>query len=139
MDLTYREKRIWINLVTQLFVYAVYFVGLWHGKVNLGSAVVAIVVLQIVLQIGLAVTDRPSPKDERDIAIERIAYRNAYFVLAWAIAGCMALLTVHVLDPGFRPDLAPGPFAIVNVLLFLLLLAELGKLLSQLVLYRRTA
>jgi len=142
MDLTYREKRIWINLVTQLIVYAVYYYELWRGNVTIGSlivVVVAIIVLQIILHIVLAMTDRPYPKDERDIAIERSAYRNAYFVLAGALFCAMTLLAVHALNPELRREFGPGPFHIINALLFMLLLAELGKLLSQLVLYRRTA
>jgi hypothetical protein len=145
MDLSYREKRIWISLVTQLFVYAVYYYELWRGNVNLGSlvvVVVAIIVLQIILQIVLALankTDKPARKDERDIAIERSAYRNAYFILAGAVFCAMALLASHSLNVELRQEFAPGPFPIFNGLLFMLLLAEVGKLLSQLVLYRRTA
>jgi len=127
MDLTYREKRIWINLVTQLIVYAVYYYELWRGNVTIGSlivVVVAIIVLQIILHIVLAMTDRPYPKDERDIAIERSAYRNAYFVLAGALFCAMTLLAVHALNPELRREFGPGPFHIINALLFMLLLAS---------------
>lgn len=142
MNLSYQEKRIWINLVTQLVVYAVYFYELWRGNVtpmSLLGVIVAIIVLQVVLQIALTITSRKEPKDERDVAVERSAYRNAYHVLMGCLLACLVLLSVHAFTPALREGFRPSPFHMINLLLFVLLLAEAGKLLSQLVLYRKLA
>ena len=142
MNLSYQEKRIWINLSTQLLVYGVYFFELWRNRVTVGALVeviVAIAVLQIVLQSVLAITARRERKDERDVAIERRAYRNAYNILVGALLLCVSLLAVHAFDPNIHHEFRPSPFHVINVLLFVLLVAEAGKLLSQLVLYRKTA
>ena len=70
-------------------------------------AVVAIVVIEIVYHIVLALESKAEPKDERDILIECKAYRNAYFLLAsWC-----AFLVIgerHHGQPGARRRLPPG-------------------------------
>ena len=142
MDLSYREKRIWISLSTQLVCYLIYFVELHHGVGNIAilvHAILAILVLQVLLQAILALTARPEPKDERDIAVERIAYRNAYWALFASVSTAMAWLAIAAfhLSHGHPPRL--GAFHILNGLLVLLLVAEIAKLVSQLVSYRRTA
>ena len=142
MNLSYQEKRIWINLSTQGLVYGVYFFELWRGRVTVGALVnviVAITVLQIALQSVLAMTARRERKDERDLAIERRAYRNGYNILVGALLACLALLALPAFDPTLRQEFQPSPFHVINVLLLALLVAEAGKLLSQLVLYRKAA
>ncbi len=142
MNLSYQEKRIWINLASQLVVYGIYFFELWRGRVTVGSllnVIVAIIVLQVALQTLLAITARRELKDERDIAIERSAFRNAYNILVGTLLACLALLTIHAFDPTLRHEFRPSPFHIINLLLFVLLVAELGKLVSKLVLYRKIA
>lgn len=142
MDLAYQEKRIWISLSTQFICYLLYFVELHRGAVTIGilfHVILAITVLQIILQSILALTARREPKDERDIAIERIAYRNAYLVLVVIIAICMGWLAVSAFHVHHTHPFGLGAFHVINGLLLLLLLAELAKLASQLVLYRRAA
>ena len=141
MDLTTREKRIWISLSTQLLVYLVYFVELHRGVINLFiflHVLLLMIILQIVLQTMLALTARREPKDERDIAIERIAYRNAYFVLVSTLITLLALATVTVHIRSMQ-HWHVGAFSVMNHILFFLFLAEITKLASQLVLYRRAA
>jgi hypothetical protein len=141
MDLTYREKRIWISLSTQLLVYLVYFVELHRGVINLFlflHVLLLMIVLQIVLQTMLALTARQEPKDERDLAIERVAYRNAYLVLVSTLITLLAAATVSVHIRSMQHWHA-GAFSVMNHVIFLLFLAEITKLASQLVLYRRAA
>lgn len=142
MNLSYQEKRIWISLSTQVAVYAIYFYELWRGRVTVGALVnviVAIAILQVALHTALAMVARRERKDERDMAIERKAYRNAYNTLVGALLGCLLLLSAFAFRPGLSQNFRLSAFSIINVVLFVLLLAEVGKLLSQLVLYRQTA
>ena len=146
MDLSLREKRIWIKLLSQLVVYGIYYAQLLRNRltpIDLLFAVIAVIVLQIVLQIVLAITARRDArlniKDERDLIIDRSAYRNAYMILVGLLIAAIALTAIRALEPNLRDTFHPGPLPIINVLIFLLMLAEFAKLLSQLVLYRRTA
>ena len=141
MDLTTREKRIWISLLTQLLVYFVYFAELHRGVINLFiflHVLLLMIVLQVALQTMLALTARREPKDERDIAIERSAYRNAYIVLVSTLITLLAAATVSVHLRSMQ-HWHIGAFNAMNTLIFVLFVAEITKLASQLVLYRRAA
>ena len=141
MDLTYREKRIWISLSTQLLVYLVYFAELHRGVINLFlflHVLLLMIILQIALQTMLALTARHEPKDERDLAIERIAYRNAYLVLVSTLITLLAAATVSVHFRAMQ-HWHMGLFNAMNTLIFVLFVAEITKLISQLALYRRAA
>src|SRR5208337_5468111 len=87
-DVSYQEKSILGSLLSVAAVYGYYFVSVLRdlgryefvgGVVGrLVVAVIAIVVIEIVYHIVLALESKPEPKDERDILIECKAYRNAY-------------------------------------------------------------
>ena len=96
------------------------------------------IVLQIALQTMLALTARHEPKDERDLAIERIAYRNAYLVLVSTLITLLAAATVSVHFRSMQ-HWRMGLFNAMNTLIFVLFVAEITKLISQLALYRRAA
>jgi Ni,Fe-hydrogenase I cytochrome b subunit len=103
------------------------------GVARLIHAVVAMIVIQVVYHILLALDSGAEPKDERDSFIECKAYRNGYFSLAtgaFLIIGC-----VLAAEPA--QDAAPNriivtPFLIVNLVLLFMVLAELVKLTTQL-------
>jgi hypothetical protein len=148
MDLSYQEKSILGSLVAVVVVYGYYFASVLRGATrpefgagSLGRlmlAVIAIVVIEIVYHIALALESNPEPKDERDILIECKAYRNAYFLLATGAS----LVMGYVIVAGLARDAAPtriivAPFLTVNLVLFCLVVAELVKFLTQLFYYRR--
>ena len=145
MDLSYQEKSILGSLITIVVVYGYYFAAVLRDagqpEFNLGRlvlAVIAIIVIEIVYHIVLAIESKPEPKDERDILIASKAYRNAYFLLA---TGAF-LVIACVIMAGLARDAAPTriivtPFITVNLVLFFMVLAELMKLLTQLFYYRR--
>ena len=148
MDMSYQEKSIVGSLLAMVVVYGYYFAAALRdagqpefGGGNVGRlvlAVIAIVVIEVVYHIVLALESKPEPKDERDILIECKAYRNAYFLLAagaFLVIGC-------VIMAGLARDAAPTriivtPFITVNLVLFFMVLAELVKFLTQLFYYRR--
>jgi hypothetical protein len=132
-NLTFREKTLWLILVTTAVVYAVYF---WRavsiGAANPGrvgglfvEAVILVIVLQIAGSIVIAIRARPQRADERDRQTAVAATRNAYLVLfvgTWFALGVAALTL--------------GAFWIVHVLLLAVVLAELTRWASELYYYR---
>ncbi|ADV82288.1 hypothetical protein [Terriglobus saanensis] len=145
MDLSYQEKRIWMNLVAEVVVYAYYFGRVRLSALTVGEMVglvVTMVVLQVTLQTTLALTAKREAMDERDRAIEGVAFRNAYFVLVIGLVAMIAMMwslnSSGVPNGGFLMAHQSGFFA-VNLVLVALFAAEVGKLVTQLVLYRRSA
>ena len=130
---TFREKSLWVVVLSTVVVYAFYF---WRA-VAIGSAdpgrvgglfleaAILLVALQVAGQIAIAVGTRPQPDDERDRLIAMAATRNAYRVLvvgAWGVIG-VAVLSL-------------GTFWSVHAMLLAIVLAELTRWGSQLFYYR---
>ncbi len=148
IDMSYQEKSIAGSLVATLVVYGYYFAGVLRnigepefaakGLGRLMLMVIAIIVIQIVYHIVLALESKPEPKDERDILIEAKAYRNGYFALA---TGAFLVIAV-VIAAGLAREAAPTriivtPFLVVNLVLLFMVLAEVVKLVTQLLYYRK--
>ena len=137
MSLSYREKSILGSLAAILVGYGYYYATVFRGsrppEFNGGSvallisAVFVIVVIEVVSQIVIALASRVEPKDERDIQIERRAYRNAYILL---VAGLFLWMGTVVL-------IGLTPYMSVNLVLFSVVVSEIVKLLTQLFFYRR--
>ena len=137
MDLSFREKSLWLMLFSLVGVFGFYFVTVLppdsddvmpHQVVVFALAVVLLVVAQVVGHALIAVAGRRTETDERDRLIELKGTRNAAYVLATGIflALCAALLT-------------RGNFVFTHVLLGFWVLAQLVEIGSQLVLHRRGA
>jgi hypothetical protein len=145
MDLSYQEKSILGSLLAMAVVYSVYFAGtlrdIGHGDFGASSlgrlifTVIAIVVIEIVYHIVLALEGGVERKDERDILIESKAYRNAYLMLATGASLVITYFIVAGLAGATRIPLTP--FLAVNLVLLFMVIAELTKSLTQLFYYRR--
>ena len=145
MDLSYQEKSILGSLLAMVVVYSYYFAGtlrnMGRADFNGGSlgrlifTVIAIIVIEIVYHIVLAIEGGVERKDERDILIESRAYRNAYLTLATGASLVIACAIVAGLAGAARIQLTP--FLAVNVLLLFMVIAEVAKSLTQLFYYRR--
>ncbi len=132
--LTFREKSLWVILLSTILVYGYYF---WRSF-TLGSAhavqvaalfvevVFLLVAIQIVGHILIALRTRPECADERDRSISLSSTRNAYFVFIWGVWFALAV--------AFRSF---GTFWTVQAILLLPVLAEIVRCASQLVYYRR--
>ncbi len=141
MDLSYQEKSILGSLLAMLVIYGYYFsTTLRHlgqpgfeGETlgRLIGTVIALIVVEVVYHIVLAIESRPEPKDERDVLIECKAYRNAYLLLSTL----GALLILYFIFLGGRIGLTP--YLSVNLLLLAMVAGELTKYLTQLFYYRR--
>jgi hypothetical protein len=137
MNLSQRELSIWGSLATTLVVYGYYFAEVFTGTrpseftgttlVRLMFAVFAIVVIEVVYHVAVALISKAEPKDERDILIEGKAYRIAYFLLVADLFMLMGTVKLIGLTP----------FLIVNLMLFSVVVSEVVKSATQLFHYRR--
>ena len=137
MDLSFREKSLWLMFVTLIVAFGFYFLTvLPPGAANVRPpevilfvvALVFLVLMQIVGHVVIAIMDRRTDEDERDRLIELKGTRNASYVLATGVffALCAALLS-------------DGNFVFTHLLLAFWVLAQLVEIGSQLVLHRRGA
>jgi hypothetical protein len=133
--MTYREKSAAASLAITAIAFAAYGFWAFQQPRSTGDAVMALIglivvqiVVQVIAHVLFAVQARPEGVDERDRMVERLAQRNAYFVLfgsVWAVLG-MAL------------EALPG-LTIAYGLIATIVLAELVRFASQLFYYRRGA
>ncbi len=148
MDMSYQEKSILGSVLAFVVVFGYYFVAVLRdlgrgefvgGMVpRLVGAVIAIVVIEIVYHIVLALESRAEAKDERDILIECKAYRNAYFLLASGAFTVIVWVIVANLAPAAASTrIAVTNFVTVNLVLFFMVVADLMKFLTQLFYYRQ--
>lgn len=136
--MSFREKTAWISLLSISGIYAVYFWSVSHpgarGGIHFGGlleTVVALAGVQVVLMAAAAIMapkDAKAPRDERERLIDLRATRFAYAVLAWSIAGACFF-------GGFNPPIIFD----TNVLLFILVAAEILRSGCQIIQYRRGA
>lgn len=139
--LSFREKSAWISIVCLLAVFIPFFWNSYRqftGQVDGSSAItvafallVAFVVLEIVLHAVVALqapAEARSPRDEREHLIEMRATRLAFQVL---VLGALAAVgAVH---------LTRSAWVIQQVVLLAIVVAELVKFTTQVVLFRRDA
>jgi hypothetical protein len=137
--MSFREKSAWISLLSMTIIYGVYFWSVAHtGPKVSGSrfggllgTIIALVVVQIVLTVAVAIfapTEAKAPRDERDKLIELRAMRVAYVGLATGIAFAC-----------FFGAFSPPIVFNTNALLFILVTAEIMRCACQIVQYRRGA
>jgi hypothetical protein len=137
--MSFREKSAWISLLSMAGIYGVYFWSVIHARPEarglhfggLLGTIVALVVVQIVLTVGVAIfapTEANAPRDERDKLIELRAMRVAYAALSTSVAFACFF-------GGFIPPIVFN----ANILLFILVAAEIMRSTCQIVQYRRGA
>jgi hypothetical protein len=143
--MSFREKSLWGSALATAFVYGNYFAtesvfaGESSGMARLVATVILLVFIEVTCEIVLAVVDRPQPKDERDRIIEGKGFRSGYVV---ATVGLVLLLmgygALHVTGGAIAGEWLE-PLAVTQLLLLLLVLAELAKAGTMIFHYRRGA
>lgn len=142
-NMSSREKRIVSLSSCMLMFSAFYFADVLR---NVGHyqfagddlrrliwAVVAITGIEIAYHFAPPpVGVQLDPKDERDILIESKAYRNGYFAY-----GMTAFLVISAVVAAGFARISVTPFLIVNLLLLVMVLAELVKFGTQFLYYRQ--
>ncbi len=146
MELSYQEKSVWGSLLAIVLAYGYYFAGVLRDSAKSGDeslgrliiAVIVIVAIETVYHLVLEVQGDRETKDERDVLIESRAYRNAYYCL-YGGAGLLmtAALGLSLVSGVPSLSVAITPYLILNVMLLLMVLAEVAKFCTQLFYYRR--
>ena len=141
MNISFKEKSLWISVLVMSLVWAWYFGKIWDGlwamslvrsEVLVLSAVMVgvIIALQIVLHIVVAIInpkDTDQRSDERDTQINRKAGNLSGWVLAigvfhvWAVASLFDIPSI----------------ILANILLLILVLTQIVNDLLRLLFYSR--
>jgi hypothetical protein len=138
MALSYREKTLYASLAAEIVVYGPYFFLHGGNSVNKVTAmIIAIIVLQALLQGLIALATRNRMTDERDRLIELRGYRAGYLTIATLMVVGLGLLWAHA--AAGRLPVANGFMALhfLNVFFGMLVIADIVKTATQIVSYRK--
>ena len=136
--LSYREKSLYASLAAELLVYGPYFFLHRQNSVNkVAGMIIAIIVLQIILQWIIAALTRNRVTDERDRLIELRGYRAGYLMFASLMVFGLGMLWFHATVGHFRLDNRMMGLHFLNVFFGMLVIADITKTATQIVAYRR--
>jgi hypothetical protein len=148
MDISAREKSIWIEFiitgtVSAYYFFASYMLSGWAqiASYEMGIVVRNVIIFSMIASIilyGLFGRETPEDKDERDLAIESKGNACGYFALTIL---CGLLVAFIMLSEGRvllgRASVINGPVA-MHLILIALMISALFKQASQLLNYRRS-
>jgi hypothetical protein len=137
-SLSYREKSLYASLAAEIFVYGPYFLLHRQNSLNnVAGMIIAIIVLQIILQSVIAASTRNRVTDERDRLIELRGYRAGYLTLASLMVIGLGLLWFHATVGHLQLESRMIGLHFLNVFFGMLVLADITKTATQIVSYRR--
>jgi len=147
--LSFYEKSAWGTFVALLVLGGFYFSAVWDlwtadlliGPAVFGLAVgftVLLVVVLVIFHVLIAIIDRPGDEDERDRLIGwRAAQWSSFTMVAGVISIVCLVLFAGVLQDSDLHSRIYSPMAIVQLMMILVLAAQLLELLVRIILYRR--
>ncbi len=137
-NLSYREKSLYASLAAELFVYGPYFFLHQQNSVNkVAGMIIAIIVLQIILQSAIAALTRNRITDERDHLIELRGYRAGYLTLASLMVLGLGMLWFHATFGHLQLDSRMVGLHFLSVFFGMLVIADIMKTAWQIVAYKR--
>jgi len=137
-SLSYREKSLYASLAAELVVYCPYFFQHQQNSVNkVAGMIIAIIVLQVILQSVIAALTRSRVTDERDRLIELRGYRAGYLTLASLMVIGLGMLWFHATVGHLRLDSRMVGLHFLSVFFGMLVIADITKTATQIVTYRR--
>ncbi len=137
-NLSYREKTLYASLAVELLVYGPYFFLHQQNFINnIAGMIVAIIVLQIILQSVISAFTRNRVTDERDRLIELRGYRAGYLVLTSLMVIGLCLLWFHTMIGHLRLDNRMMGLHFLSVFFGMLVIADITKTATLIVAYRR--
>ena len=137
-SLSYREKTLYASLAAELVVYGPYFFLHQQNSVNkVAGMIVAIIVLEIILQLAIAAFTRNRVTDERDRLIELRGYRAGYLTLASFMVIGLGMLWFHATVGHLQLENRMVGLHFLSVFFGMLVLADITKTATQIVAYRR--
>ncbi len=138
ISLSYREKSLYASLAAELLVYGPYFFLHQQNSVNkVAGMIIAIIVLQMILQSIIAVLTRNRVTDERDRLIELRGYRAGYLTIASLMVLGLGMLWFHAAVGHLRLDNRMAGLHFLSVFFGMLVIADITKTATQIVAYRR--
>lgn len=136
--LSYREKTLYASLMAEILVYGSYFALHRQNSINkVAGMIVAIILLQVVLQLVIALLTRNRMTDERDRLIELRGYRAGYLTLAGLMVVGLALLWFHAVAGNINLESHKVGLHFLSVFFGMLVIADITKTATQIVSYRR--
>ena len=137
VPLSYREKSLYASLAAELAVYGPYFFLHQQNSVNkVAGMIVAIILLQMILQSVIAAVTRNRVIDERDRLIELRGYRAGYLALVSLMVMGLGMLWFHATVGHLPLDSQRLGLHFLSVFFSILILADMTKTASQIVSYR---
>jgi hypothetical protein len=141
MNVSFKEKSVWISLVIHLLVFIAYFSQIYHGLINgtldkagifglFIAAVIYVIVLEIISHIVIAVLNRKDanqPSDERD----RLFSIKAGNISGWVLGAGVLTIAAQI----FIVEI--NPLWVANLLLFAVFVSQIASYAMQLFYYRR--
>lgn len=119
-------------------MYGPYFFLHQQNSVNkVAGMIIAIIVLQIILQSVIAALTRNRVTDERDRLIELRGYRAGYVVLASLMVIGLGMLWFHATFGHLRLDSRMVGLHFLSVFFGMLVVADITKTVTQIVAYRK--
>jgi hypothetical protein len=104
---------------------------------KVAGMIIAIIVLQMILQSAIAVLTRNRITDERDRLIELRGYRAGYLTIASLMVVGLAMLWFHATVGHLRLDSRMVGLHFLSVFFGMLVIADITKTATQIVVYRR--
>ncbi|MFZ1937867.1 MAG: hypothetical protein WBA18_17400 [Terracidiphilus sp.] len=136
--LSYREKTLYASLAAEIVVYGPYFFLHQQNSVNkVAGMIIAIIVLQVVLQLAIAAFTRNRVTDERDRLIELRGYRAGYLVIASLMVIGLGLLWFHATMGHLQLESRMVGLHFLSVFFGMLVIADITKTATQILSYRR--
>ena len=137
-SLSYREKSLYASLVAELLVYGAYFfINHQNSVSHVAGMISAIIALQVILQLLIALFTRNRVTDERDRLIELRGYRAGYRTVATLMVAGLAMLWLHTIRTDFQFAGSRIGLHFLNVFFGMLVIADITKTATQIVSYRR--
>jgi len=137
-SLSYREKTLYASLAAEVVVYGPYFFLHRQNSLNkVAGMIIAIIVLQIILQTAIAAFARNRVTDERDHLIELRGYRAGYLTLASLMVIGLGMLWFHATVGHLRLDSRMVGLHFLSVFFGMLVVADITKTATQIVAYRK--
>ena len=158
MNLSYREKSLWVSLLA-IVVVALYFGNSVWAHLTAGDAadtgavtavllktVVAVIVIEVILHILLAMDSQEGvdePEDERERQLRYKANEIGYWLLSIGVIGCVVQQLIHqqLLSMGEVPEsdayvlLSMGSIELKLVVVFWI--SEIVRFASHIYYYRK--
>lgn len=135
---SYREKTLYASLAVELAVYGPYFFLHRQNSVNkVAGMIIAIIVLQIILQSIIAGLTRNRVTDERDRLIELRGYRAGYLMIASLMVVGLGMLWFHTAVGHLHLENRMLGLHFLSVFFGMLVVADITKTATQIVSYRK--